>query len=229
MTKLSKVKWCLLGCLIVLLVLAVSSVLVPSKTSGVVEWVANNDFASTLRSFSEQEARRENNLTEMVVETVRISKVDYQPVVILKEKEGELYLPIGVGLLEANAISVVLEGATVPRPLTSDLLCSIIDRAGARVSHIVIDGLQEHIFYANIALYANWMELEIDARPSDAIAIALRVRAPIYVTKVVLEKAGIPGAQTAEEYTFIRSETIILGQLENAAPSNCFGQSVADA
>lgn len=204
MTRLSKVKWCLLGCLIVLLVLVVGSVLVPGKTSGVMEWVANNNSASTLRSFLEQEAPGENNLTEVVVETVGISKVDSQPVVILKEKEGELYLPIWIGLLEANAISVVLEGATVPRPLTSDLLCSIIDRVGARVSRIVINDLQEYTFYANVALYANWTELEIDARPSDAIAIALRVRAPIYVTKAVLEKAGIPGGQTAEEYTFIR-------------------------
>ncbi len=200
MGRLSKVKWCLLGCLIVVLALAVGSVFVPNRLTNAVNWVANNDFASKLRALAEQEQAQEDRLIEMVVETIGISKIDYQPVVILKEKDGDLYLPIWIGLLEANAISVILEGDEVPRPLTPDLLCSILNRMGASVDYIVINDLQNHTFYANITLNANWMRMEIDARPSDAIAIALRVGAPIYVEKAVLDKAGIQPDHETYEY-----------------------------
>jgi len=192
MRKLSKVKWCLLGCLIVVLVLVASSVFVPNRLTDAVKWLADNDFAGKLRALTEQEEVREDRLVEMVVETIGVSKIDYQPVVILREKSGESYLPIWIGPLEANAISVVLEGIEVPRPLTPDLLCSTIDRMGASVDYIVINDLQNDIFYAIITLHANWVQMEIDARPSDAIAIALRVGAPIYVEKAVLDKAGVP-------------------------------------
>jgi bifunctional DNase/RNase len=191
MGRLSKAKWCLLGCLIVVIVLVAGAVFVPNTLTNAVRWVANNDFAYQLRALSEQKAEQEPRLIEMVVETIGVSKIDYQPVVILKEKDGELYLPIWIGLAEANAISVILEGVEVPRPLTPDLLCSIIDRTGASVDYIVINDLQNHTFYANIVINVNRMQIEIDSRPSDAIAIALRVRAPIYVEKAVLDKAGI--------------------------------------
>ena len=203
---LSKTKWCLLGCVIVVLVLVVGSIFIPGRFTNAVKWLANNDFAGKLRALSEQEVAQESTLTEMVVESIVVSKIDYQPVVILKEKGGELALPIWIGLLEANAISVVLEGAKMPRPLTPDLLCSIIDRMGARVDYIAINDLQNNTFYANIALNANWMQMEIDARPSDAIAIALRVGAPIYVEKAVLDKAGIQPDHEADKYTFMRVE-----------------------
>jgi len=198
---LSKTKWCLLGCVIVVLVLVVGSILVPGRLTNAVKWMANNDFAGKLRALSEQETDQESTLIEMVVETVGVSKIDYQPVVILKEKGGELYLPIWIGPLEANAISMVLEGVETPRPLTPDLLCSIIDRMGARVDYIVINDLQDNTFYSNIALDANWIQMEIDARPSDAIAIALRVGAPIYAEKAVLGKAGIRPDHKTDKYT----------------------------
>ena len=198
---LSKTKWCLLGCVIVVLVLVVGSILVPGRLTNAVKWMANNDFAGKLRALSEQETDQESTLIEMVVETVGVSKIDYQPVVILKEKGGELYLPIWIGPLEANAISMVLEGVETPRPLTADLLCSIIDRMGARVDYIVINDLQDNTFYSSIALDANWIQMEIDARPSDAIAIALRVGAPIYAEKAVLDKAGIRPDRKTDKYT----------------------------
>jgi len=109
----------------------------------------------------------------------------------LKEKVGERYLPIWIGLAEANAISVILEGVSVERPLTSDLLCSVIDTVGAGVNSIIINDLRNQTFYASLILNVNWMQVEVDSRPSDAIAIAVRVRAPIYVEEAVLEKAGI--------------------------------------
>ena len=206
MGRLNKAKWCLLGCLIVVLVLVVGSVFVPSRLTNAVRWVANNDLACKLRAQPKQEVDREHGLIEMVVETIGVSKIDYQPVVILKEKGGELYLPIWIGLAEANSISVILEGVEVSRPLTPDLLCSILNRVGASVDYIVINDLQNHTFYANIILNANRTQMEIDARPSDAIAIALRAGAPVYVEKAVLDKAGIQLDHETDKYTIMHIE-----------------------
>jgi len=191
MKGLSNMKWCLLGYLIIVFILVVASVLMPYRLTDAIKWVADSDIAGKLRALPEQAVHEEETLTEMVVESVGISKVNYQAVVILKEKGGEVSLPIWIGLLEANAVSVMLEGVEVPRPLTPDLLCSIVDRMGASVDYVVINDIQDQTFYANIYLQADWRQMEIDARPSDAIAIALRVKAPIYVTKLVLDKAGI--------------------------------------
>jgi len=201
MGRLSKAKWCLLGCLIVVVVLVAMSVFVPDRLTNSVESVANNDLAGKLRALVKQEEIQEDRLVEMIVESIGVSKINYQPVVILKQKGGEFYLPIWIGLVEANAISVIIEGVEVPRPLTPDLLCAVIDRMGAGVDYIVISDLQNHTFYANVTLHANWRKMEIDARPSDAIAIALRVRAPIYVEKSVLEKAGVPLDHEVDKYT----------------------------
>jgi len=206
MGRLSKAKWCLLGCLIVVLVLIAGSVFIPGRLTSAVNWVANNDFAGKLRGLPEREVAQEDTLIEMVVERVGVMEIGYQPVIILKEKGGELYLPIWIGPLEANAISVVLEGIEMPRPLTPDLLCSILDRMGVSVDYIVINDLKNHTYYANISANANWVQMEIDARPSDAIAIALRVRAPIYVEKSVLDKAGIRPEQETDKYTIMRVE-----------------------
>ncbi len=205
MGRLSKAKWCLIGCLMVMLILVASSIFVPDRLTNAVKWLANNDFAGKLRGQSEREAATEGTLVEMVVDSIRISKTSYQPVVILKEKEGKVYLPIWIGPLEANAISVIVEGVETPRPLTPDLLCSIIGRMEASVDCVVINNLQNNIFYANITVNANWRQIEIDARPSDAIAIALRVRAPIYVERSVLDKAGTQ-PEEAEEYAAIHIE-----------------------
>jgi len=191
---------------IVVLVLVVGSIFVPGRLTNAVKWMTNNDFAGKLRALSEQETDQESTLIEMVVETIGVSKIDYQPVVILKEKGGELYLPIWIGPLEANAISMVLEGVETPRPLTPDLLCSIIDRIGVRVDYIVINDLQDSTFYSSIALDANWIQMEIDARPSDAIAIALRVGAPIYAEKAVLDKVGIRPDLKTDKYTIMHVE-----------------------
>ena len=191
MKGLSNMKWCLLGYLIIVFILMVASVLMPYRLTDAIKWVADSDIAGKLRALPEQAVHEEETLTEMVVESVGISKVNYQAVVILKEKGGEVSLPIWIGLLEANAVSVMLEGVEVPRPLTPDLLCSIVDRMGASVDYVVINDIQDQTFYADVYLQADWRQMEIDARPSDAIAIALRVKAPIYVTKLVLDKAGI--------------------------------------
>jgi len=206
MGKLSNAKWCLLGGLIVVLVFIAGSVFVPGSLANAVKWVANNDLAYKIRAPSERQINQGYEMVEMVVDSVGISKINYQPVVILKEKGGELHLPIWIGFAEADAISVVLERVEVPRPLTPDLLCSILNRTGTNLDYIVINDLQNDVFYASLMLNANWAQMEIDARPSDAIAIALRVRAPIYVTKTVLEKAGVPPELETAEYTTMHIE-----------------------
>ncbi len=193
MAKINKAKWCLFGCLITILALVASSVFVPNRLTDAVQWLANNDFAGKLRVLGKHEETR--GLTEMAVDSIGVSRIDYQPVVVLKQKGGELYLPIWIGPLEANAISVILEGVEVPRPLTADLLCSILARTRASVGRVVINDLKDHTFYASIIVETNWTQITIDARPSDAIAIALRTKIPIYAQQAVLDKAGIQGGQ----------------------------------
>ena len=191
MGNLSKVKWCLLGCLISMLVLAGGSVFIPDKLTSRVNWVANSDFAGKVRGLTESKPAEEYTMIEMDVDSIRVSEESYQPVVILKEKGGERYLPIWIGPAEANAIGLILKGVNAPRPLTHDLLCSVIDMLGASVDSVIVDDLQDDTFYAKIILSIDSRQVKIDSRPSDAIAIALRVRAPIYSEKAVLDKAGI--------------------------------------
>jgi len=130
-------------------------------------------------------------MIEMTIDSIRVSMVNYQHVVILKEKESDRYLPIWIGPAEADAISVKLQNMDIARPLTHDLLSSVIGTLGASVNLIVVSDLLNDTFYAKILLYNNGKTLEIDSRPSDAIALAVRVTAPIYAEESVLDKAGI--------------------------------------
>jgi len=130
-------------------------------------------------------------MQEMVIDSVRVSMMNYQRVVILKEKNSDRYLPIWIGPAEADAIAIKLQDVQVPRPLTHDLLRNVIEALGARVEYVVVNDLQNDTFYAKIVLSMNGQTLEIDSRPSDAIALAVRVQAPIYAEEAVLEKAGV--------------------------------------
>ena len=130
-------------------------------------------------------------MLEMVIDSIRVSLMNYQRVVILKEKDSDRYLPIWIGPAEADAIAVKLQDISVPRPLTHDLLRSVIDTLGAAISHILVSDLESDTFYAKITINVNGKSVEVDSRPSDAIALAVRAQAPIYVEEKVLEKAGI--------------------------------------
>lgn len=130
-------------------------------------------------------------MVEMTVESIRVSLVNYQRVVILKEKHADRYLPIWIGPAEADAIALKLQEVAVPRPLTHDLLRSVITALGATVNSIIVNDLANDTFYAKIILDADGTQMEIDSRPSDAIALAVRVKVPIYAEESVLEKAGI--------------------------------------
>jgi len=111
------------------------------------------------------------------------------PIVILRDKEGGRTLPIWVGIFEANAIALQIENISTPRPMTHDLLRNVIQDLHASVQKIVVCDLQENTFYALIYLTLNGDTLAIDARPSDAIALALRTRAPIFVEDTVIDNA----------------------------------------
>ncbi len=130
-------------------------------------------------------------MVEMTIDSIRMSLMNSQRVVILKEKDSDRYLPIWIGPAEADAIAVKLQDMNVPRPLTHDLLSSVIDTLGARVNLVVVTDLQNDTFFAKIMLNIDSNVLEVDSRPSDALALAVRVHAPIFVEETVLEKAGI--------------------------------------
>lgn len=130
-------------------------------------------------------------MIEMNIDSIRVSLMNYQRVVILKEKEARRYLPIWIGPAEADAIAVKLQGVNVPRPLTHDLLSSIIDSLGATIDSIIVNDLKSDTFYAKIILNVDGGQLEIDSRPSDALALAVRAEVAIYADEAVLDKAGI--------------------------------------
>jgi bifunctional DNase/RNase len=130
-------------------------------------------------------------MIEMTIDSIRVSLMNYQRVVILKEKEAERYLPIWIGPAEADAIAVKLQGVTVPRPLTHDLLYSVIDTLGATINSIIVSDLKNDTFFAKIILDIGGERTEIDSRPSDALALAVRIEAPIYAEESVLDKASI--------------------------------------
>ena len=130
-------------------------------------------------------------MIEMVVDSIRVSLMNYQRVVILKEKATDRYLPIWIGPSEADAIAVKLQSVSVPRPMTHDLMNTIVDVLGASINSIVVSDLKNDTFYAKIIINIDGEQMEVDSRPSDAIALAVRVEAPIYVEEGVLDKAGI--------------------------------------
>jgi uncharacterized protein len=128
---------------------------------------------------------------EMVVESIRMNLLAPTRVVFLKEVKRERYLPIIIGVPEADAIAIKLQNADVPRPLTHDLLSSMIQTLGGKVTHIVVTDLVDETFFARIVLDVDGRHVEVDSRPSDAIALAVRVSVPIFVEESVLEKSAI--------------------------------------
>ena len=130
-------------------------------------------------------------MVEMTIDSIRVSLMNYQRVVILKVKDSDRYLPIWIGPSEADAIALKLQDVSVARPLTHDLLGTIIKSLGASVSRIVVSDLSNDTFYAKVILQLNGSTMEVDSRPSDAIALAVRTEAPIFAEDEVLDKAGV--------------------------------------
>ncbi|PID57540.1 hypothetical protein CSB45_06850 [candidate division KSB3 bacterium] len=126
---------------------------------------------------------------EMSVKGLTLDPLTNMPIVILKDNEENRILPIWIGLFEANAIALELEKISTPRPMTHDLIRDLLVGVDARVSKILVNGLKNNTFYAEIHLSLNGNHIAIDSRPSDAIALALRSDAPIYVSAEVVDKA----------------------------------------
>ena len=141
-------------------------------------------------------------LVEMTVESVRVHMLSNRHVVILKDTEGDRYLPIWIGAWEASAIAMRLQGLAAERPLTHDLFAAALDRLGVRVERVVINELTDETYHARIHLERDGVQVEVDARPSDALALAVRAEVPIFASDEVLAQAGLaadPDEETADD------------------------------
>jgi hypothetical protein len=126
---------------------------------------------------------------EMAIKGLMVDPITNMPIVVLREAEGQRVLPIWVGVFEANAIALQVENVQTPRPMTHDLLKAVIDQLGGRVERIVVCELKENTFYATLHILSTKGSVEVDARPSDAIALALRSGARIFVDEAVIQNA----------------------------------------
>ena len=138
-------------------------------------------------------------MVEVTIDSVRVSLMSQHRVVVLRELDGERFLPIWIGPFEADAITIELQGVEVARPLTHDLLKSMITLLGAEVQRVMINDLNNDTFYARIVLDVDGDDIEVDARPSDAIALAVRCSVPLLVADHVMDKASIMPEEDARE------------------------------
>jgi uncharacterized protein len=140
-------------------------------------------------------------MQEMVIYGVSFDLVGKQPIVLLKTADGNRYLPIWIGQPEAAAILMKLQGAATPRPMTHDLVTDLLEQLEAQVVRITVTELRDNTFYASITVAMNGSEIEVDSRPSDAIALAVRADAPIFAADRVIEESAIEfeGEEVNEE------------------------------
>lgn len=140
------------------------------------------------------------DLIEVSIDSIRVSLVSPHRIVVLKDGDDR-FLPIWIGPFEADAITIALQGNQVARPLTHDLMKTLIREAGGTPSHIVVNDLREDTFFARIVMELNDKHVEVDSRPSDAIALAVRFQIPIYVSTEVMTKAAIRPTANADDVT----------------------------
>ena len=136
---------------------------------------------------------------EMVIYGVSFDLVGKQPIVLLKTADGNKFLPIWIGHPEAAAILMKLQGAATPRPMTHDLLSDVLDQMEAKCEKVSVTELRDNTFFASITISMNGSELEIDSRPSDAIALAVRTQAPIFAAEDVIEESSIEFEHEVED------------------------------
>ena len=138
-------------------------------------------------------------MIEVTIDSIRVSLMSQHRVVILKDSESDRYLPIWIGACEADAITIELQGVEVARPFTHDLLKSSINQLGGKIKSVIINDLHNEVFYAQIILDVNGRRMEIDSRPSDALALAVRAKVPIYIDETVMDKAAITPEEDISE------------------------------
>ena len=149
---------------------------------GFCDWTQLKDHVDELTS---------SKMIEMNIDRIQMHPISGQKVLVLKQKQADTYLPIWIGPVEADSIALKLEGQQLPRPLTHDLMESMIGDLGARVSKVVVSDIRDHTFFAKVVIQRNGTTIESDSRTSDAIALAVRSDAPIYATSYVLDRAGV--------------------------------------
>jgi len=157
----------------------------------------------------------------MTIYGVSFDMVGKQPIVLLKTLDGNKFLPIWIGHPEAAAILTKLQGQSTPRPMTHDLMTDVLTELNARVSRIAVTELRENTFFAVITLQVNGNEVEIDSRPSDALALAVRASAPIFVADKVIDDSAIEFGQEPEEAGDVIDE--FKRFLENVSPEDFAG------
>jgi uncharacterized protein len=138
-------------------------------------------------------------MQEMVIYGVSFDMVGKQPIVLLKTIDGNKFLPIWIGHPEAAAILMKLQGATTPRPMTHDLISEMINELDAQCTRVSVTELKDNTFFASITLRVNGQEIEIDSRPSDALAVAVRTSAPIFAAEDVIQESAIEFEHEAED------------------------------
>lgn len=132
-----------------------------------------------------------SEMIEVVIDSIRVSLMSQQRIVILREQNADRYLPIWIGVYEAESITIALQEVEVARPLTHDLIRNIFNQLNTRILRVEVVALRDDTFFGNIVVEFNGRTLEIDSRPSDALAIAVRAHVPILVERSVMESAGI--------------------------------------
>ena len=137
-------------------------------------------------------------MVEVKIDSIRVSLMSQHRVVILKDMDSDRYLPIWIGPYEAEALTIQLQEVEIARPLTHDLLKTLITQMGGDIKHILINDLRNDTFYASIVIERNGKLLEVDSRPSDAINLAVRARVPIYVAESVMDQAASMPEEEAE-------------------------------
>ena len=155
------------------------------------------------------------NMVEVVIDSIRVSLMSQQRVVILREMNSDRYLPIMVGIYEAEHLTLALQDVEVSRPLTYDLFVNILDTLNAEVTHIEVVSLKDETYFGNIVLSINGTLHNIDSRPSDAMNLAIRMQVPIFVADEVLEEAGRTGRrsqpvlQYAHSFSALRKDPVL--------------------
>jgi uncharacterized protein len=162
-----------------------------------------------------------SDMVEVVIDSIRVSLISQQRIVILREVDADRYLPIWIGIYEAEAIALALQDVEVARPLTWDLLKNIFSILDARIIRVEVTSLHDDTYYGNIVAEMDGRKIEIDSRPSDAIALAVRAHVPILVSRPILESVGVIPEEDMQE---IKQET---GQKPEIPPSEINDESLS--
>lgn len=155
-----------------------------------------------------------SDMVEVVIDSIRVSLMSQQRIVILREIHADRYLPIWIGVYEAEAITLSLQEVEVARPLTWDLLKNVFNTLNAHVSRVEVVALRDDTFFGNIVVETDGQTMNIDSRPSDALALAVRAHVPILVTKNIMDMAGITPEEDLQEQASERAEKPVEPEVE---------------